>query len=683
MSYRKDEIGSGYNEVALRGEHRPVKDLHTKEELLKILDSLKRAGVEAWWYSVSAKGSIPLFKSKILPHHSKAVEKDFYRWLVEEAHKRDIILFSWEYLSTAPLLMEQHPDWRMQFTECEKGRPERDRQFACYLSPYGDLLKEFCVEVVNDLGIDGIWFDGSFMRGTHRDKLGCICPRCQKRFKNDTGLTIPKRVDWSDKTFKEWIKWRYHFFGEYWKSLADYVRSKNKKALIVYNHFNRLNINAEGACPLQHLPMDALIAGEIDDQPYQTMLMIKYLRSVSNKYPPELWLNALDGTLPQYPSRPHPDPISLIFHGETCMTAGGFPSYGGSHPMFLEDTLKEIGDELKPRAPYVGGEPLLYAGIVLSSSTKDFAYPRDPYPTWKSIHGMHNILTHLHLPSEIILENQLTLADLKKFPVVILSDVQCLTVQAADALKGYVNHGGILLVTGLSGVKDEYGQEREQGILDALVGIRKRDTESGMLVIYPDSKILKENFPSCFAISGESRLVEVEEKVNILARGTVHKKSAGKWKTFDKETSLPAIVERRVGKGYIVFLCADIGGGYAVSPNRRSREIIRRLLIQHKKPEFTVDAPYNVAVTAWHQSGKLVFHLLNQPHTICKLPNDRSPLFPEDFPPCGPITIKLDKEIKRISSPISEEGLHLKTKSMNSSIILERLEMHNILDLEV
>ena len=151
MSYQKDKIGFGYNQAALRVECRPGKDPQTKEELLEILDIFHQVGVKAWWYSVSAKGSIPLFKSKVLPYHSNAVDPEQYRWLVEEAHKRGIVLFSWEYLSTAPLLMEEHPDWRMKFTECNEGFPERDKQFACYLSPYGDLLKKFCVEVVNEL----------------------------------------------------------------------------------------------------------------------------------------------------------------------------------------------------------------------------------------------------------------------------------------------------------------------------------------------------------------------------------------------------------------------------------------------------------------------------------------------------------------------------------------------------
>ena len=57
-----------------------------------MLEIFHKAGVKAWWYSVCAKGSIPLFKSRILPYHPNAVEPELYRWLVEEAHKRDMVL---------------------------------------------------------------------------------------------------------------------------------------------------------------------------------------------------------------------------------------------------------------------------------------------------------------------------------------------------------------------------------------------------------------------------------------------------------------------------------------------------------------------------------------------------------------------------------------------------------------
>ncbi len=51
---------------------------------------------------------------------------------------------------------------------------------------------------------------------------------------------------------------------------------------------------------------------------------------------------------------------------------------------------------------------------------------------------MHNPLNALHFPSEVILDNQLTDKDeLSKYPVIILSNVQCLSIASAETLKNH------------------------------------------------------------------------------------------------------------------------------------------------------------------------------------------------------------------------------------------------------
>ena len=35
--------------------------------------------------------------------------------------------------------------------------------YCCYNSPYGEILPQLIVEIVKDVGFDGVWFDGSTM----------------------------------------------------------------------------------------------------------------------------------------------------------------------------------------------------------------------------------------------------------------------------------------------------------------------------------------------------------------------------------------------------------------------------------------------------------------------------------------------------------------------------------------
>ncbi|RLB78291.1 MAG: hypothetical protein DRH15_10265 [Deltaproteobacteria bacterium] len=68
----------------------------------------------------------------------------------------------------------------------------------------------------------------------------------------------------------------------------------------------------------------------------------------------------------------------------------------------------------------------------------------------------------------------------KKFKVIILPKIICLSRAEAEALRQFVMNGGILIADYLCGVLDEHGKGRRKGILDDLFGI-KRDESKGYM----------------------------------------------------------------------------------------------------------------------------------------------------------------------------------------------------------
>ncbi|MBD3292390.1 MAG: hypothetical protein GF393_05665, partial [Armatimonadia bacterium] len=334
MAWQPDEIGGGYARSVMRVEHRPgLPDSYpTREEMLRLLDEVVESGAEAWWYSCAAKGSYPLFPSRYLPSVPEA-EEGLFEWFTDQCHSRGIIIMSWEYLSTSPLTTREHPDWRMQFLQPiegqVRGRPERHVQVygdqnpaPCFNSPYGDLLMEYCVEVIEDLGFDGIWFDGCFMGPANTwpgGRIGCCCPRCEERFFDETGLRMPALEDWSNDVFRRFIQWRQRFFADYWRRLCEHVRAHSPTGLIGLNNFNRWPHPTGFGCPLNPVGFDGLSCAEISQQPWQALLMLKYLREVSGRYPPELWVR-------HTPAGPGGDGGPMAYFGELCATGGGFHS---------------------------------------------------------------------------------------------------------------------------------------------------------------------------------------------------------------------------------------------------------------------------------------------------------------------------------------------------------------------
>ncbi len=702
MNYQPDKIGGGYLETAVRIERRPGIPPYypTREEMLRLIEFVEASGAQAWWYSCAGKGSYPLFPSKYLPSVPQA-EAGLFEWFTEQCHSRDIVIFSWEYLSTSPLTTREHPDWCMQFLQpiegAYGGRIDRHLEVygnqnpaPCFNSPYGELLMDYCVEVIEELGFDGIWFDGCFMGPANTwpgGRIGCCCPRCQKQFKDETGLDLPIFEDWSDPVFRRFIQWRQQFFADYWHRLCQHVRARSKTGLIGLNNFQRWPHSTGIGCPLNEVNFDGLSCAEISQQPWQAFLMMKYLRAVSNIHTPELWMQ-------HNPYGPNGEPDHMIYFGELCMTAGGFHAEGQPvNPGDNIPTLRAMVDELSPRIPYVGGEPPRFAGIVLSSNTKDFAFAGDDKPTWRSVHGLHNLLMHAHWPSEIILDNQVRLDYLKTFPLVILSDVRCLSDEQARALEDYVKQGGLLLVTAQSGTMDDIGQPREPGVLDDLIGITTRyaDRLPPMEVVpngdwardlpayfrfWPAGRYATEDYRS------DDLWAEFADDVEVLAWGAECDDDAGQSLTTsqeDPQAAPHALVTRQVGEGRVIYINRDIGGFYSATPYREYRETVIALLSAYTVPPYAVDALPHVVVTVWKQEdGRLFIHVLSQPQNLRSV----APAPHVDIgtvPPTGPVTITLPFAVKQATRPVTGAPVELKVADGSSTICIENVDRHDVI----
>jgi hypothetical protein len=694
MKSQAKRDGAGYAYTPYRVEFRPQRDKHTKEELVEILDLLYERKVKAWWYSVAAKGSIPLFQSKVLPHREDA-DTELYRWLVRQAHDRGISLFSWEYLNTAPLAAALHPEWRYRYFEEEEGGGSvRDGHFVCHNSPYGELLKQYCIEVVEELGFDGIWFDGCYLHSDHSGRMACRCSHCTAKYRRDTGRSIPEAIDYRNRDFRRFAEWRYEDFTSYWRSLSGYVRDRKADAIVVLNYFNRIGHDERSGSPLRCMPMEAMIASESCSKPYQLLLQHRTLRALNDNYPTEVWDYFRDAAQ-HAPSVPEPEPASMLFHARCSATAGGYASFGfEAFPSAYSELMSVLSAALNPIAPYVGGEQQPCIGLVLSGATKDYGYVKDngrpdAWQTWKAVHGMHNLLNALHWPTEVLLDNMLTPEHLSRYKAVVLPDVRCLSDASATSLIRYVELGGFVLLTGECGIQTELGDERERGALDEWFGVKWRDgTSSRPLLDIRDEALLEAGIPSSCMLSGPAALMRTVG-CGVLAIGRYQEplqrhswSRDGIQRNTNPMRSGDAIVRKSSGSGAAVWLAGNVGAGYAEQPSIRTRTAVEAILSRHVTRPFRTDAPANVAITMWEQQGRTVFHLLNIPQSLLHIPpGGKYVIYPEDFTPTRPISIQLNGRWQEAHSP-SGGNICLGHEGEVTRVTLECLEQHAVIVLK-
>jgi len=675
-----------YLTAPFRLEWRPSDRVHDLGQLEATLDALVRCGVRAWWYSAAAKGSYPLFPSKHLPFRDDP-NHELLPWLTDACHERGITIMSWEYLNTAPLLTEQHPEYRLKYLGHDTPASERERHFVCYNSPYGERLKHYVYEVLTELGFDGMWFDGCYMFGEGQSgKYACHCDYCRAKYQTETGRQMPDRVCPDDPAFRELVRWRYRDFSDYLRGLADHVERHTEGKLIAFNHFYRFHHGWEGGLPLRQLPMPGTWAAEIDGCHQQLLLLHKLLREVNHDdQPTEVWTPVLDGVYAHYPNRPNPEPASLVHFGQTSAAAGGFASMGiGMNGVTdYEHTLRAITDTINPISPYVGGTPLHTIGLVASANTLDFGHDQ-PVPGWKAIHGLHNLLGALHWPTGVLLDDMLVTDTLARYDVIVLPDVRCLSDVAGEALAGYVEAGGKLISIGDTGTLDEHGKVRARGVLDALCGVRQRVTDEAPAIIQANADWLcAQDLPPRYMISGDGQLVDAEDDADVLARGEAQfRKKFWEGQRGPQRTDGAALIMRQHGSGHAFYLSQNIGIGYSENPNRRSRRLIELLLQKHVSRPFEMDAPANVWVEPWQQDGRLTLHLLNTPSAMLHLRgqsrHDQMPLRPEDITPTGPVRVSVPGTWADAHSPTHPETLTVERTTHGLAVAFDQMDHHAV-----
>ena len=72
----------------------------------------------------------------------------------------------------------------------------------------------------------------------------------------------------------------------------------------------------------------------------------------------------------------------------------------------------------------------------------------------------------------MILDENVTLTTLRRFPIVLLPNVAILSPREVELLTAYVREGGNPIGTGLTGCGDRWGKRQDHSTIEALTGAR-------------------------------------------------------------------------------------------------------------------------------------------------------------------------------------------------------------------
>jgi len=407
--------------------------------------------------------------------------KEYTKMLVEECHREGIKVIEHHSLTHVSYAnptgygakwLFAHPDWL-----------QRDIQYGyAYINPcmnnpdFRKYYFDYICDYIRYTDVDGLKLDEVvFCSGRT-----CGCPHCRAKFKRETGLEIPRDTtdsffEWderrrllknrSDPRVARFLEWRadcrIDFFTELRKRIN---RIKPNFTLMTYTtHYGLTSYYSTirgGASLVKTLRIHDWIGTEIMSRnvyacPRAIFFFRRAVAALGNY-----------GDVPVY---------GLVYHVDNPEIAKmGWALNTMNRELTLMSAIE--GADMA----YIGWPDLMNFRFARSEADIALLFS-DANRVWARITafvpdlgGYSQCLADAHIQHDIILDLALDAEHLKKYRLLIVPSVGCMSDSQVQALRDYVRGGGRLILTAHSSKLTELGMERDDFALRDLVNLSYR-----------------------------------------------------------------------------------------------------------------------------------------------------------------------------------------------------------------
>ena len=592
------------------------------------VDLISDVGFEVCIVSGEHNRGTPRFPSKMMTPHPN-VENDLLPRFIEQAHAKGIIVLTYYPIIYCKPLKPKHPEWLMKFLD--DGRPQKENLgWFCFNSPHRDWLSDYLSDFKDHLDVDGFYFDDTNW-GTHEGypfTPGCHCTYCEELFRADTGLDIPRKVDFDSMIFKQFVVWRYEKMIEFMHHLYGEMRRRYPEVILDMNTYYWPSGDWALGHPLASFRLEevgAYFFVETFRSAREPGLVSKILQSTGTPF--GVFRNvtqALEG----FGAAPYMEPHTPGIFSMTSLAHGGAPCGApfGGQTIVQREHQKTVFSELKRRVDYMGSKSLKHAALHYSTINRDFRPSERAKNTFKThaweiglqdAYGAYEMLNRSHVVLDIALDEHLDSKQLSKYSVLFLSNSACLSDDHCEAIREFVNKGGTLIATHQTSLLDEWGEDRREFALGDLFGAKYKGERAGgqdhNIIYVPQEEVLQRQFGHVICCHGKASKIELTDDTEILCTLATIDNLAG----FDPKQSCDSgeatVVRHPVGQGQVLYIAADVGGAFMNSPYPPLRRFVAELVGRTPSP-IELDAPEAVEMNAaWKDDGQLMVHLVNNP----------------------------------------------------------------------
>ena len=551
-------------------------------------------------------GEFAYYDSEIVPKAPGLRERDVLRETVDAARNAGLPVVAYCEMQHPVYLLRDEPRYRMLDVD---GRDIPGR--VCFNSGYLDHVKPIVDEVAS-YGIHGFHFD--MMDQGFGPPYGCWCHRCRDRYESTYARPMPAGAGW-DADWARMLEFRYASSESFERDLTEHVRSVDADLTVDFNHHGAPPFSWEtGQRPVQHAHIGDFATGECGVWAFGALHASFGALFAEATKPDGHYQMVMQRNVRMYHDmtlRPVADMLweaaTLLAHGAQVTVVDKTPYDGALDPVAYS-RIGEMFAETHRNREHFAGRPIREVGLYYSAKTRDQYGRDDPDKYQQAMLGVHKALVYAHIPVGFILDENVTAERLSAFPVVCLPNVAVLAQREVDLLTAYVEDGGALVTTGVTGLYGPLGEELPEGALADLAGVRliacldERDVHVALNGECDAARALSADIPTDwpFLVHGQATAYEMTTATPYGRLYRPHRTSGQR--AGDQAYHLPlspdvpigpAILVNAVGKGTVATVCASPGVAFAgeyrnVEPRLLIRNLIRLL---HPEPEVAIDAP--------------------------------------------------------------------------------------------
>jgi len=575
---------------------------------------------------LSAGGIVAYYPTNIPMHHRSTWlgDTDPFGYLVNGCRKMNMsVIARTDPHATWDNVYLAHPDWIHVLENGEKRRhwSNPDLWVTCALGPYNfEFMTKVHHEIVDLYGIDGIFSNRWSGHGI------CYCEHCKKNFKEYSGLDLPVTEERLDPVYQKWSGWKIERLRELWLLWDSTIRKVKQTSRFIPNGFPDKIITGahsdifftdhqarSGVIPpwsngkrakeliatMGMKPLGGIFSVGIEEQ-------YRWKDSVQSEAEVRVWV--AEGTANNM--RPWFAKFSGVLYDKRWL-----PIVKGIYEWHFESEkyLRNTASLANVAMVYSEQTERNYGG-------KDWQSNSD----WHDL-GMYHALIEARIPFDMIHDQLLENDHIKKYKLLILSNIAALSDKQCEQLRQFVSGGGSLVATFETSLYNETGELRNDFGLSDIFGVSYGNKVEGPM---KNSYLKLKNSPEKYrqildGLENAFRIINGVWRINVVPNVAFPSPLTliPSYPDLPMEHVYPLMPEtdirelylREIGSGKIAYFPWDIDRTFWNILNTDHGKLLTNVF----RWALTNDLPVTVKgngvldVTVWKQEKSMTVHLVN------------------------------------------------------------------------